>query len=702
MAAESLFLRSSPPSMMQPGFFSRFQPFLPLLAGIITAIALLTLLLTRIAIGSFEEEVVASLKAEIGIVVKMFERERDLKAEKVRTHLRVVQDLFYRKELEIRPGNESWELKNQENQHRHTAVLPEWYHGGTLLNGGTSFVDHAGQLLGGTVTVFQRFDSGFVRIQTNVLQSDSSRAVGTFIPSRSPVAQTVQRGENFYGRAYVVNDWYITAYEPILRDGEVAGMLYVGVLEKDLGQLRSKLSEVRIGSAGQLLVFDESGELIARSGGVNGNGQLFEAIRHSEEGVLPHTFGDAITVYRRFRDFGMYIAARVVPAEEYRALIRKNILLSLAISLLTTLGLSAFVYFHSAVKIQSSLERAEASSRKLDSAREALRQAEDRFRILFNSASDEIFVTDLLGQFVEVNEVACNILGYNREELLGMRMHDIKTPAFAGLVDHNLSVIREEGRYTYETEHRTRSGQVICAEMKSRLITYHDDQYVLSVARNITERRETERRILSAVIQAEERERERFSKDMHDGLGPMLSTIKLYIGELSREGLDAEARQSCIHSATTLIDEVIDNTRTISNNLMPRVIHEYGLKGALEALGKKIEQTNRFRLQLDLQQAEEVLDKNTQLILFRVISELINNSLRHSGGNLLSIRLAQSGGKTALHYSDNGRGFDASHIYDAGGAGMGLKNIATRIKSINGIVKFESREGEGMQVHIEI
>ena len=688
--------------MIDPGFFTRFKPFVPLLAGIIVAIALLTLLLTRIAIRSFEEGVVASLNNEIEIVLKMFERERDLKSDKVRRDLRVVHDVFYRQPLEIRHPGHVWELTDQENQQRHRALLPDWHHGGIPMRHNTGFVDHAVRLLGGTATVFQRSDSGYVRIQTNVLQSDSSRAVGTYIPNRSPVAVTVSRGETYYGRAFVVNDWYITAYEPISIDGVVVGMLYVGDLEKDLGQLRSKLSEIRIGLAGQLLVFNDAGELLAHSGGTRDADYLFAAIRGKDAGILPHGFGDPITVYHRFGDFGLYIAARVVPAEEYRALVRKNIAMSLGISLLTILGLSVYVYFHSAVKIQSSLERAEASSRKLDSTREALRQAEDRFRILFNSASDEIFVTDLKGRFVEVNEVACKILGYSREELLAMRMHDIKTPAYAGTVDRNLSIIREEGRYTYETEHLTRAGQIIYAEMKSRLITYLDDQYVLSVARNITERRETERRILSAVIQAEERERERFSKDMHDGLGPMLSTIKLYIGELNRQELDAESRQSCLHTASNLIDEVIENTRTISNNLMPRVIHEYGLKGALEAFCKKIEQTNRFRFRLDMSRLDDGLDKNTQLILFRVISELINNSLRHSGGSRLSIALAHSGGKTSIRYSDDGRGFDANRILDADSEGMGLKNIATRIKSINGIVKFESREGEGMQVHIEI
>ena len=83
-----------------------------------------------------------------------------------------------------------------------------------------------------TTTIFQKIDSGYVRVSTNVLNLDGSRAVGTYIPNGSPVVQTIETGKVYIGRAYVVNDWYITAYEPLVHNGEIVGMLYVGDKEK--------------------------------------------------------------------------------------------------------------------------------------------------------------------------------------------------------------------------------------------------------------------------------------------------------------------------------------------------------------------------------------------------------------------------------------------------------------------------------------
>jgi methyl-accepting chemotaxis protein len=113
--------------------------------------------------------------------------------------------------------------------------------GGASLLNSTALVDKIQEFSGTTATVFQRTDVGFVRISTNVLNDKGERAVGTYIPFDSPVAQAIASSKTYSGRAQVVGKWYQTYYEAIERDGQIVGILYVGILENDLGYLKKKL-----------------------------------------------------------------------------------------------------------------------------------------------------------------------------------------------------------------------------------------------------------------------------------------------------------------------------------------------------------------------------------------------------------------------------------------------------------------------------
>ncbi len=133
----------------------------------------------------------------------------------------------------------------------------------------------------------------------------------------------------------------------------------------------------------------------------------------------------------------------------------------------------------------------------------------DRYRVLFEQANDAIFIHDMGGLFLEVNGTACERLGYSREELLGMSPQDISPPEYAGLVGQRVEQIRRKGRITAETVHRTRDGKLIPVEISSRLIDYGGAPAVLSISRDISERKrmeqalEQERRKLQVMLSHE-------------------------------------------------------------------------------------------------------------------------------------------------------------------------------------------------------
>jgi ABC-type transporter Mla subunit MlaD len=167
-----------------------------------------------------------------------------------------------------------WNATNQFTKQTKTIELPKMKVGSTWLGQvrdsetDAPVVDEVQALVGGTCTIFQRMnDAGdLLRVCTNVITTDGDRAIGTYIPARNPdgtpneVVRTVLSGETFYGRAYVVNGWYQTAYEPIRGDdGEVVGVLYVGVRQDSVASVRESILKTTVGKSGYVFVLGGTG-----------------------------------------------------------------------------------------------------------------------------------------------------------------------------------------------------------------------------------------------------------------------------------------------------------------------------------------------------------------------------------------------------------------------------------------------------------
>jgi signal transduction histidine kinase len=208
----------------------------------------------------------------------------------------------------------------------------------------------------------------------------------------------------------------------------------------------------------------------------------------------------------------------------------------------------------------------------------------------------------------------------------------------------------------------------------------------------------TSKRILSAVLRTEEKERIRFSKELHDGLGPLLSSAKMSISALSGTG-QTEANLDVIRNSGFVIDEAIRSLREISNNLSPHVLNEFGLGKGVGNFVARLGSMHDVKITYNTNLAGERFDADVEVILYRIICELVNNTLKHSGASEAKLDLVYEGESLTLDYSDNGRGFNMRSVT---GAGMGLSNMASRINTLNGILEIESERGAGMKAHIEV
>jgi len=330
-------------------------------------------------------------------------------------------------------------------------------------------------------------------------------------------------------------------------------------------------------------------------------------------------------------------------------------------------------------------------------------ESEKKFKTLFDSSSDEIFVIDFDGKIIEVNQVACNTLGYKKEEFENMYFRNIKPPQFAKLVCKKIKAIKETGVEIFESELLTKDEKIIPVEIKDRIIDYYGGKAILCIARNITERKQIERKILNAIIETEEKNKERFAKDLHDGLGTLLSSINIYISLLKSEKIVENERNEILDYTKGLIDEAIINTKEITNNLRPNIINSFGLTTSVKSFCDKINDTGLIKILFNSNIENNILDKDIEVALFRIINELINNTLKHAFANNVLIELILEKKLIILIYKDDGIGFDVeSVINDKVPKGMGLSNVMSRIKAVNGKCEITSTKDKGIQVKINI
>jgi signal transduction histidine kinase len=222
-----------------------------------------------------------------------------------------------------------------------------------------------------------------------------------------------------------------------------------------------------------------------------------------------------------------------------------------------------------------------------------------------------------------------------------------------------------------------------------------------SLKRAETDRARTEKRVLNAIINTEENERRRFANDLHDGLGPILSTVKMSLSSLGSRISDSSG-VVILNNTSHLVNEAINTIKDISNNLSPHVLSNFGLTSAISAFTTKINQTKAIEIDFKSNMENMRLENDKEVVIYRAVCELINNSIRHSGASRIEIELNKHEKIVTLQFYDNGRGFETSKLNAEDNEGMGLSNIETRVKTVEGVFILESTPGKGTSALIKV
>lgn len=336
----------------------------------------------------------------------------------------------------------------------------------------------------------------------------------------------------------------------------------------------------------------------------------------------------------------------------------------------------------------------------------SLQDSERKYRIVADNTFNWEFWLDPNNKFIYCSPSCFRVSGYTAEEFIENYELKIKIvhPDYQSIFCEHLNRISEDKTaisLQYKIIHK--DGNERWIEHVCQPVFDLEGNYLGRRGSNcdITEKKETDRKILNAIISTEESERNKFSQELHDGLGPMLSTVKLYFEWLS-ETSGIEKQKSITETGLQNIDDAIQTVKEISNNLSPRILINMGLIPALKHLIHQINETKKLSIEFIFDH-ESRGNQQIEITLYRIISELLNNTIKYAHANRVIINLSHNdlSNHLFLTYSDNGDGFNFNKVIE-NKKGMGINNMMQRISTLNGFINFDTEEGKSLTVKIDL
>jgi len=229
------------------------------------------------------------------------------------------------------------------------------------------------------------------------------------------------------------------------------------------------------------------------------------------------------------------------------------------------------------------------------------------------------------------------------------------------------------------------------------LLTDAFNKMTLQLKKQKEEIEEERTKKVTSLIDGQEMERQRLSRDLHDSLGQSILAVKIKLEQAKNASI--EKNQQIIYETLELIKNSIFEIRSISNDLMPPVLEVFGVEHGLKNLCKDTSAYTGISIKFICENIPDTLDKKLQIYLYRISQEAINNITKHSSATEASIKIFYNNNLLFLNIADNGNGFE---ITKTDKQGNGIMNIKQRVELLKGECKISSGTGKGTQINIKI
>jgi PAS domain S-box-containing protein len=341
-------------------------------------------------------------------------------------------------------------------------------------------------------------------------------------------------------------------------------------------------------------------------------------------------------------------------------------------------------------------------------AEEALRESEARYRELFENSHEAIYVHDLSGRYLSVNRAAEELSGFKREEILGKHYSNFIAPRH--LKDARESFCRKLDtpiETTYEAEVVCKNGMRKPVEVNSRLI-YKDGVAigVQGTARDISERKRAQEVVQTysrSLIEAQEAERQKIARELHDEIGQVLTAVRLNLQSIHKT-CQTETCLSRIGESVEIVDQALAQVRELSLELRPSLLDDLGLAAALRWYADRYALRSGIAAEVSGDFQIGRIPHDIETACFRIAQEALTNSARHAAATRAWVHIERQNGQLCLTIRDNGSGFDAETYLNgvSSASALGLRGMQERALAVRGQVEINSSPAKGTQVVVRV
>jgi len=318
-------------------------------------------------------------------------------------------------------------------------------------------------------------------------------------------------------------------------------------------------------------------------------------------------------------------------------------------------------------------------------------------------SNDAVIICDLNDRILAWNKGAQKMYGYTEAEALVMSIRQLM-PEKMRMKARDLVRVSAA---PVETQRRTKDGRIL--DVLLTVTVLRDDKgspvEVATTERDITGRKEAERelrRLHARVISAQETERKRLSRELHDGVGQILSGVRFRLESLPGEIALSATDAAKIVKVGGFLSNAISEIRRVSQNLMPSELVDLGLEPALRTLCREFKERAGVQVTLKAGPALPDIAPELALALFRIAQEALNNVGKHSRATLAAVILSRKGKEILLSVSDNGIGFAPGGSRQQAGSGIGLGSMRERAELAGGSIELHSTPGAGTTLDVRV
>jgi len=204
---------------------------------------------------------------------------------------------------------------------------------------------------------------------------------------------------------------------------------------------------------------------------------------------------------------------------------------------------------------------------------------------------------------------------------------------------------------------------------------------------------------LQSMLYAQEEERRRIARDLHDGIGALLSAVKLHINNIESE-IKKLTELDILKSTEEVIDRANSEVRRVAHNMMPGVLVKLGLFEGIEDFFDRMRESAKIKISFTYDDFEDRFENKTEVMIYRIVQELVNNTLKHASASEIKLMIKRTPDGLQMNYKDDGMGFDATIVEDP--ENFGLSGIKSRVNFLEGAMTVSSVQGQGVHFIISV